>query len=85
VDLDHIKRKVLLWRNTPHTKGPVEDNSASKTQAPPVGPTPKSPASRPEDKEKEVEAKDKQADVESGVNELAGESSKPKPHWKIWH
>jgi hypothetical protein len=83
VNWDHTKRKFLLWWNTPQTKGP-EDNSASKTQAPPVGPTPKSPASRPEDNEKKAEAKDKQVDVESGVNEGAGESSKPKPHWKIW-
>ena len=83
VNWDHIKRKFLLWWNTPQTKGP-EDNSASKTQAPPVGPTPKSPASRPEDNKKKAEAKDKQVDVESGVNEGAGESSKPKPHWKIW-
>jgi len=73
VNWDHIKRKVLLWWNTPPTRNPLEDNSASVPEVTPLGPTPNSPVSRPEDKEKKVEASNKQVDLESGVNEGAGE------------
>ncbi|PMD38647.1 hypothetical protein L207DRAFT_42246 [Hyaloscypha variabilis F] len=86
VNWDHLKRKFHLWWNTPQTKVPVEDNSTSKPQVPPVGPTPESPAPRPEDNENKAEASKEQVDVESGVNEVTGEGSKPKSSWarKIW-
>jgi len=84
VDWDHIKRKVLLWWNTSRSKGHVDDNPTSVTGVTPPSPTPKSPESRTEDNEKNVEASNEQVDVERGVNEGTGESSKPKHSWTFF-
>lgn len=65
------------------TKGPEENNSTS-VPIPPVNPTSESPASRLNEKGKYPEASNEKVDVESGINEGTGESSKAKSPWHIW-
>lgn len=97
VNWDHIKRRIplwwdsakaterksLLWLSILLTNGSVKASVASVPQVPPLGPTAKSPASR-SGKGKSPEASNEKVDVESGINERAGESSKANPSWHIW-
>jgi len=79
-----LERKSLLWWNTLRTKGSVKASSDSEPQIPPVDPTSKTPASRPEERGKSPDVSNEKVDVESSTNELVGGSYKAKPLWHIW-
>jgi hypothetical protein len=79
-----IKRKVILWWNSPPKDNPAKDSSGSGASAQSASQSGKAPVSKSEDKGKQPETSNEKVDEESGIIEGTGESSKPRSPWHLW-
>ncbi|KAE9372640.1 hypothetical protein N431DRAFT_244483 [Stipitochalara longipes BDJ] len=82
VDWVHIKRIILKWRDFVLKKSSVNGNSDPETV--PENPAGPSHKSRPGDNEKKSGQSNAPQDVESAIDEEAGQATKSRFSWQKW-